>query len=299
MDRQRIEVSCTGAAGPHVMRIQTWGRTDPNRAVICVHGLTRVSDDFLRVAEALADNHWVICPDVAGRGRSDWLSEPNHYHLGQYAHDMHTMAVALALGPCHWVGTSMGGLIGMLLAGSPTRQSDYPKLVLQSLLLNDVGAVINGEALQRIGKYLGANPLIESIPKAEEIIRKIFSGFGALSDSDWAMLTRSVIRPDADTDGWRFHYDPRIADAFQSSLPDPSTNNGDVSLWPLFEAIDIPVLVVRGAQSDLLTDAVAQEMVVRGRSTSLVTLEGVGHAPPLLDAQQVGLVVDWVRSQDQ
>jgi pimeloyl-ACP methyl ester carboxylesterase len=279
------------------MRIQTWGKKDPNRAVVCVHGLTRVSDDFSRVAEALADNHWVICPDVAGRGRSDWLSEPSHYHLGQYAHDMHTMAVDLELGPCHWVGTSMGGLIGMLLAGSPSRQSDYPGLALRSLLLNDVGAVINGEALQRIGKYLGANPLIETIPKAEELVRKIFSGFGVLSDSDWSMLTRSVIRPDAD--GWRFHYDPRIADAFQSSLPDPSATNGDVSLWPLFEAIEIPVLLVRGAQSDLLTDSTAQEMVVRGRSTSLVTLEGVGHAPPLLDAQQVGLVVDWVRSHDQ
>jgi pimeloyl-ACP methyl ester carboxylesterase len=267
--------------------------------VVCVHGLTRVGHDFQRLAERLSETHRVLAPDVVGRGVSDWLSDPQHYLVTQYADDMQSMAEQLALPPMHWVGTSMGGLIAMILAGAPDRADRYPAVRLRSIVLNDVGAVVSGEALGRIGRYLGADPYFETFEEAEALVRKIFAGFGPHTDAEWRHLAEIVLHPDGD--GYRFHYDRSLSEPFRQAFamaegePPP-----DMDVWPLYDAIKVPTLLVRGADSDLLTPEVAQAMTHRGPKARLLTLEGVGHAPSLIRAEEVGAIVQWIfeRSSD-
>ena len=274
-------VQCASPAGLHRVAYLEWGDADNPEVVICVHGLTRCARDFDNLARALAGRYRVVCPDVAGRGDSDWLADPMLYQVPQYVSDMVTLIARLDVEQVHWVGTSMGGLIGMALAAQ--KHSPVAKLVL-----NDAGPVIAKAAIERIGQYLGLAPAFPSIEAAEQVIRVTAAPFGPHSDAEWRFLTEVVLRKNADG-SWRFHYDPKLAEPYRKLMPEK-----DLELWPLWDAVRCPTLVIRGAQSDLLSRETAQAMTRRGPKAQLVELPGIGHAPTLLHADQIALVREFL-----
>ena len=276
-------VLCMGAHGLHQMAYTEWGDPSNPRVVVCVHGLTRNGRDFDFLAQDLAAEYRVVCPDVVGRGRSEWLAVATDYGLPQYAADMVTLIARLHVEQVHWVGTSMGGLIGMLLASQP-------KSPIARLVLNDVGPVITAASIRRIGEYLGKAPKFASLEQAEAFVRFVAATFGRLTDAQWRHLTEHSVRPAAGG-GYEMRYDPAIAEPFRKAMGDE-----DVSLWPVYDAIRCPTLVMRGAESDLLLHETALEMGRRGPQAEVVEIPGVGHAPMMLDEPQIGIVRTFLRA---
>lgn len=267
-------VQCVSPSGLHQMSYTEWGAADNPRVLICVHGLTRNCRDFDALAEAMSAEYRVICPDVVGRGLSAHLRDPNGYGIAQYVADMVTLIARLDVEKVDWVGTSMGGLIGMALAaqeGSP----------IARLLINDVGPLITVDSLNRIAEYVGTDPTWGSVEEALAYIRLISASFGDLTDAQWRHLTdTSIVRR---VDGrWGFRYDPNIATPFKAAFVDQ-----DINLWPLYGMIKCPTLVVRGEQSDLLTKETWQQMGEFGPKAQLVELPNVGHAPMFLSQEQI------------
>ena len=271
------KVKCLSAAGFHHMAYVEWGDPANPRVLVCVHGLTRCGRDFDFLAQAMADEYRVVCPDVAGRGRSDWLRNKSLYALPQYCSDMATLLARLGAETVHWVGTSMGGLIGMLLASQP--ESPVTRLVL-----NDVGPMITAASLERIGEYLGGAPRFDGIERAEAFVRLVSAPFGKLSDAQWRHLTVHVTRSTADGKV-EFAYDPGLAQPFREMLVE--SGGKDIELWPLYDAVACPTLLLRGLVSDLLTHDAALEMSRRGPQARLVEIPDAGHAPMLMDLSQV------------
>ena len=279
MNAMREEsVQCWSPEGFHDMAYVEWGDPGNSRVLLCVHGLTRCGRDFDALALALADHYRVVCPDVAGRGRSGWLANKDRYGLPQYCADMVTLIARLQPATLHWVGTSMGGLIGMAMAS----QAGTP---IARLVLDDVGPVIPAAALARIGDFLGQGPRFASMDEAEQYVRTVSAPFGPLTDAQWRHLTVHTMRQLADG-GFELAYDPGIAVPFRRDfVPDK-----DVEFWPVFDAIACPTLVVRGAQSDLLTADTARAMTERGPRAGLFEVAGVGHAPMLMEESQISAV---------
>ena len=282
MMQPRIKmVQCLSPAGLHRMAYQTWGDDDNPRVLVCVHGVTRVSDDFDRLAESLSEHYRVICPDVVGRGRSDRLRDPRHYMVPQYVSDMVTLIARLDVPQVDWVGTSMGGLIGMGLAALP----DSP---VRKMVLNDIGPNLNFPALARIGEYIAQDVRFATFEEGRDYIRQVSAPFGPHSDDEWDKLARDVLRRDSDGQ-WRRHYDLAIAKGFEG-ITEESTKGGEAALWAAYDAIRAPVLLVRGSESDLLTHETAVAMTERGPQAQLVELPGVGHAPTFMHEDQIALV---------
>jgi pimeloyl-ACP methyl ester carboxylesterase len=277
-------VQCASSAGLHRMAYLEWGDAANPDVLVCVHGLARCARDFDNLARALCGRYRVVCPDVAGRGNSDWLADPMLYAIPQYVADMVTLIARLDVERVRWVGTSMGGLIGMALAA--LKDSPVAKLVL-----NDAGPVIAHAALVRIGEYLGTDPRFPSVAAAEQVVRAISAPFGPHSDAEWRHLTEILLRRNADG-SWRFHYDPKIAQPYRASVP----AEGDIELWPMWDAVRCPTLVLRGAESDLLSKATAEAMTQRGPKAKLVEFAGVGHAPTLMHEDQIAVVRDFLLS---
>lgn len=265
--------------------------------IVCVHGLTRQGRDFDVLARALAPHARVICPDVAGRGHSEWLANPLHYAVPQYALDMLMLLQHLhAQAPIQtldWIGTSMGGLIGMALAGQP--QLPLP-VGIRRLVLNDVGPTLEWAALQRIGSYVGQPVRFASVEQAAAALRTISAGFGPHTDAEWLALTAPMLKPLPDG-GLGLHYDPAIGVALRAMTRDDA-DQGQAIMWQLYEQITAQTLLLRGEQSDLLTAATAQVMQERGPRAQCVTLANVGHAPTLVSADQVAVVRDFVLAQE-
>jgi pimeloyl-ACP methyl ester carboxylesterase len=270
-------VRCITPEGFHRMAYVEWGDPHNPRVLVCVHGLTRCSRDFDVLAQALAADYRVICPDVVGRGDSGWLRNPMFYAVPTYAADMVTLIARLNVEEIQWVGTSMGGLIGMTLAAMP----DSP---ISKLVLNDVGPVVTAASLARIGTYVGLAPRFPSLEAAEQYVRITSATFGPHSDAQWRFLTEHVVRQEADGQ-WRMHYDPAIAVPFRTGL-----DGKDIELWGLYDAIRCPTLVVRGQASDLLTAETAAAMAQRGPKARCVHFSGVGHAPTLMQENQIAVV---------
>ncbi len=224
----------------------------------------------------------MICPDVVGRGRSDWLPDKSRYALAQYCSDMVTLLARADAGSVHWLGTSMGGIIGMALAA-------LERSPIARLVLNDVGPVITAVSIVRIGVFLGMAPRFGSIEEAEAYVRFVSAPFGALTDAQWRHLTVHTLRPAPDG-GFEMAYDPGIAEPFRRDMGEGK----DVELWPAYDAIRCPTLVLRGANSDLLTVETAQRMSERGPQARVVEIPGVGHAPMLMDAAQIATVRDFL-----
>ncbi len=278
--RQR-RVQCSGPHGLHRMAYAEWGDPRNPRVLICVHGLTRQGRDFDFLAQALAGEYRVVCPDVVGRGRSDWHPVKDDYQLPLYVADMVTLIARLDVEQVHWVGTSMGGLIGMAL-------SSLPNTPVARLVLNDVGPVVTVESVQRLQTYVGKAPPFANIAEAEAYIRAVGAPFGSLTDAQWRHLTEHEIRPRADG-GVELNYDPGIAEPFlKSPLP------ADVALWAIYDAIRCPTLAIRGEHSDLLAREIWLEMGRRGPQARTVEIAGVGHAPMMMDAAQIGVVRDFL-----
>ncbi|NUO88992.1 MAG: alpha/beta hydrolase [Cupriavidus sp.] len=277
-------VQCISPAGLHRMAYHEWGDPANPRVLVCAHGLTRTGRDFDAVARALCGDYRVVCPDVVGRGRSEWLADANGYVVPQYVSDMVTLIARLNVEKVDWFGTSMGGLIGMGLAG-------LPKSPVRRLLLNDVGPRIAPSAVERIGAYLGLPVRFKTFEEGLAYLQTISASFGRHSAEQWRELNAAILKPMQGADGleWGLHYDPQLALPFRKSTPE-AIAAGEAALWRSFEAIEAPVLVVRGAQSDLLLRETVAEMVARGQHVSSVEVPDVGHAPTFVDPAQIAIV---------
>ena len=275
------DVRCVSATGLHRMAYTEWGERDNPNVLLCVHGLTRNGRDFDDLARAMAVDYRVICPDVVGRGRSDWLASPAGYGFPQYVADMMVLLARLDVESVDWFGTSMGGLIGMFIAS----QENSP---IDRLVLNDVGPVITAESLKRIGEYVGRAPKFETYADAEKYIRLVSAPFGSLSDAQWRHLTEFSLRQ-ADDGRLEMRYDPGIGEPFRQAMVFQ-----DVDLWPIYDRIRCPTLVVRGADSDLLTPETLQAMAARGPRPRTVEIANVGHAPMFMEAAQIRIVREFL-----
>ncbi len=278
--RQR-EVQCITPSGLHRLAYYEWGDPANRRVLVCVHGLSRCGRDFDALARAMAGEYRVVCPDVPGRGLSGWLKNPMEYQVQTYVADMVTLLARLDADCVHWVGTSMGGMIGMALAS-------LPETPLQKLVLNDVGPVITAASVARIAEYIGKAPAFADFATAERYIRAVSVTFGAHSDAEWTTLTEHVVRRQPDG-SYRMHYDPAIAVPVAAAKIDK-----DIELWNYYDAIKCPTLVIRGAQSDLLRRETLQEMAARGPRAKTVEVPDVGHAPTLMHADQIAIVRDFL-----
>ena len=285
-------VLCPDANGGHRMAYWQWGDPANPQVVVCGHGLSRQGRDFDVLARALCGKTRVVCPDVVGRGQSDWLKEPMGYQIPAYAADMLALLAQLKPATLDWVGTSMGGLIGMVLAGQP----DLPLLVpVRRLVLNDVGPSIQWQALQRIGMYLGNTVRFESLQQAADAMWAISTSFGPHTPAQWLALSAYMVKSVGDDvqGALTLHYDPAIAVPFRSATQE-SAAQGEAALWQLYDGITADTLLLRGAQSDLLSRETALAMTQRGPKARLVEFEGVGHAPTLVTADQVETVTSFL-----
>ena len=290
-------VPCPDASGGHRMAYWEWGDAAAPHVVLCMHGLSRQGRDFDTLARALVqrgqDAVRVVCPDVVGRGQSDWLADPMGYQLPTYAADM--LALLAVLGPTtqtlDWVGTSMGGLIGMAVCG----QTQFPLPVpVRRLVLNDVGPVVQWDAIVRIGQYLGRSMRFESVQQAADAMWAVSTTFGPHTPAQWLELSRHMVKPVADGSGAvTLHYDPAIAKPI-AALTEEAARQGEAAMWALYDGIRAQTLLLRGAESDLLSRATAQEMGRRGPQARLVEFAGVGHAPTLIADDQVAAGVNFL-----
>ncbi len=273
-------VACLRMEGFRRMTYQLWQQDPAAPAAVCVHGLTRNGRDFDALAARLAAHHRVFCPDVLGRGRSDRLTNPEGYTNPDYAGDMVPLIARTGAAEVDWVGTSMGGLIGMILAALPNSP-------IRRLVINDVGPEIPKAAMARIRDYVGYDPAYGTLEELEAHLRKVHAPFGPLTDAEWrAMAEHGHWR---DGEG-KYHLacDPAI------SVPLKSAPLEAVDLWPLWDAIRCPVLLLRGAESDLLRPDTAERMKHRGPRCEVVEFAGVGHAPALNAADQIDAVVEFL-----
>ncbi|WP_428423689.1 alpha/beta fold hydrolase [Methylibium sp.] len=293
-DPRLDHVHCLDTQGLHRMAYWEWGARDNPRVVVCVHGLTRQGRDFDTLARALAPDYRVVCPDVAGRGRSDWLADPMGYQVPAYVSDMVALLARLGAAQVDWVGTSMGGLIGLGVAS--LRDSAGGSLV-RRLLLNDVGPALGADAIQRIGTYVGAPKRYASVDEAADYLWSISKGFGPHSREQWLALTTPQLKTvhDEQGDGFVSHYDPRIGLLFKAVTPALAAA-GEALLWQRYDSLRCPTLVLRGAESDLLSHETALAMTQRGPKARLVELAGIGHAPTLVAPDQVALVQEFLAS---
>jgi pimeloyl-ACP methyl ester carboxylesterase len=290
MNEPRLEsVLCSSPAGLHRMAYKEWGDPANPRVLVCVHGVTRVSDDFDALARALCDRYRVVCPDVAGRGRSERLRDPQHYVVPQYVADMVTLIARVTAGvqgeEVDWFGTSMGGLIGMVLAGldgTPVRR----------LVLNDIGPSLDPAAMARIGAYIGQDVRFPSFEAGSAYVRTVSASFGPHSEAEWDKLARDVLVQGEDGQ-WTRHYDLALATPFAALTTDRVQSDQD-ALWAAYDAIRCPTLLVRGTESDLLSHATAEEMCRRGPKARLVELPGVGHAPTFVQPDQIAIAREFL-----
>ena len=287
MTEPRLDhVQCLGTSGLHRMAYWEWGDAANPRVLVCAHGLSRQGRDFDTLARSLCAEYRVVCPDVVGRGRSDWLADPAGYQVPAYVADMVTLLARLDARALHWVGTSMGGLIGLALAS-------LPGAPIGKLVLNDVGPAIQFEAITRIGTYLGLPQRWANVDEAADYLLGISKGFGAHSREQWLALTRPMLK--AQDDGFVLHYDPAIAVPFRKLTAELAAA-GEAALWAAYDRVQCPVLLLRGAESDLLSHATAVAMTQRGPKARLHEFAGVGHAPTFVAPDQIAAVREFLRS---
>ena len=269
-----------GPHGFHRVHYTEWGDPANPKVLICVHGLTRTSRDFDFLAAALEHEYRVICPDVVGRGQSDWLDDKTDYTYPLYVNDMAMLLARIDAERIDWVGTSMGGLIGMFLAS-------YAGTPIHKLLVNDVGPLIPAAGLKRVADYVGRVVVWDTFEAMDRALRVYAAAFGKLTDEQWRhMLTHSSRQLE---DGrYTTGYDPGVANIFKTM------ELKDIDLWPVWDAIRCPTLVLRGVYSDVLNHADAIAMTERGPKAQLVEFPGMGHAPALMADDQITVVSDWL-----
>lgn len=263
-----------------------WGDSGNPKVALCVHGLTRNARDFDALAGALSASHRVLCVDVAGRGRSDWLSGAEHYRPETYLADLRSLLADLGVSEVDWVGTSMGGVLGMRVAGSKDLAE---RRVVRRLVLNDIGPFLPAAGMAPIADRVGRAPPFADLAAAETYQKEVCAEWGALTDAQWQHLARHSVRA-AEGGGYAYHHDPAIGDAVRAGGP-----MADVAFWELWDRIACPVLVMRGARSEILLAETPEEMKSRGPGATVIELPGIGHAPSLMRDDEIAAVVGWLR----
>ena len=273
---------CLSPHGFHRMTYYEWGDAGNPRVLICVHGLTRNGRDFDDLARALSPDYRVLCPDVPGRGKSEWLAHKEDYSYPVYCADMAALIARSGAQSVDWVGTSMGGLIGMLLAAQPNSP-------IRKLVMNDVGPFIPKASLERLATYVGKPVSYDSFEALEQYIRTVSASFGPLTDAQWRHLTLTTATRKEDG-RWGTNYDPTISLPFTGPI-------ADVVLWPFWDQVRASTLLLRGTESDLLLTETARDMTTRGPKAKLVEFAGIGHAPMLMASDQINVVRQFLLGQ--
>lgn len=273
-------LNCLGPHGFHRLVYCEWPGPKDAPTLLCVHGLTRNARDFDTLAAALSAQYRVICPDMPGRGKSAWLEISDDYDAPLYLSDLAALIARLDVETVDWVGTSMGGNVGMLMAA-------LPQAPIRRLVMNDIGPVIPKDGLQRIADYVGLDPSFADLDALEGALRFVHAPFGPLSDAQWRAMAAQSARRKADG-SLGFNYDPKIAEPFRKIA------GADLDLWAQWDRIACPVLVLRGAQSDILRRGDAEAMTQRGPRAGLIEFPGIGHAPALLEDDQIAVVRDFL-----
>ncbi len=258
-----------------------WGEAANPRVLVCVHGLTRNSRDFDFIAAALANDYRILCLDMIGRGRSSWVANKMDYNIGTYAQHISGFLDHLGIAQVDWIGTSMGGLTGMMInALCPG--------ILRKFIVNDIGPFIPKPSLERIAIYAGNKPKFIHLEHAKGYFQKNYSSFGITNDLHWQHLAKYSTR--AEGDGLVLHYDPGIVEPFKAAA-----EKGDLELWPLWEMVACPTLIVRGRNSDVLPTDILSKMLQKGAFVEYVEVENTGHAPSLMDERQIGVIKNWLQ----
>lgn len=270
--------------GLHRLSYTEWG-TPNARPLICVHGLGRNGRDFDALAKHLSsEGYWVICPDIAGRGKSDWLLNPADYRLEQYLHDLLALIARLNVEHVDWLGTSMGGLLGIVL-------SSYAHSPIKHLILNDIGPDISTKGLKRLKVSVNQHEQnFASLEIAERYFRRTLSGFGSLTDTVWRHLTKCSIKP-TNTGGYTLRCDPTI------HIPD-FTEADQALLWTAWQGLRCPTLVIRGEHSDILLPDTLVKMKQHQRQLTIHEIPEVGHAPFLADPLQMTFISQWLSQRN-
>lgn len=269
------------AAG-HEFHVTEWEAAAGAPVLVMWHGLARTGRDFDTLAAALAGRYRILCPDTLGRGLSGWAREPEReYTLAAYME--HAVALLAGLGvsgPLDWVGTSMGGALGMLLAAGPLKGR------ITRLVMNDMGPSLNPAAVARIRSYVTAPPDFATLTEFEAFLRLIYKPYGFQTDAEWRRMAESSVRR-RDDGRLTVHYDPAVMRVFAATA-------GDFEIWGEYDRVTCPVMVLRGAESDLLLPEVAEEMTRRGPGARLEVIPGCGHAPSLNVPEQISLIEDFL-----
>ena len=304
-------VVCASPSGVHRMAYWEWGDPANKKVLLCVHGLTRSGRDFDALAQALSAEYRVVCPDIVGRGRSDYLTNPDHYIVPQYVADLFTLIARLQPTVLDWVGTSMGGLIGLGVAGALSKAQylqswraynplhAYDAVPFRRLVLNDVGPAISAEGLARIGNYLGESYTFDSFEQVVAHAKKQWGSFGPHSQEQWEHLARYVFTEDEGV--WSLAYDLAIATPFKMQFLEEKASESEAlvqaaqqMLWRAFESLPAETLIVHGETSDLLTKDTVQQMLQRQPLAELYEVKGVGHAPTFMQADQIAVLKQFL-----
>jgi pimeloyl-ACP methyl ester carboxylesterase len=270
----------SNVAGQHKIAYQDWGDESNPNVLICVHGLTRNSRDFDYLAKKLCDKYRVIAPDIVGRGKSDWLPEAHHYSVEQYIKDMQILLQDLKVQQVDWLGTSLGGIIGMGMAASPNSP-------VRRLILNDIGPLVRKEVTRMLAQNLAATPEFRSLEELEHFLRIAYRDTGELHDQQWQHMAQHDHQIQADGT-IRRAYDPKIFHAIGQF------QDGDIDMWPYWDKIQCPALVLHGAESKVLTQDICEEMLARKANTEVVTIPNVGHTPSLMIPGYIDVVAEWL-----
>ncbi|WP_290701302.1 alpha/beta hydrolase [Amphritea sp.] len=267
--------------GFHRVVYHEWGSADNDRVLVCVHGLARNSRDFDELARALSRDYRVICPDMPGRGESDWLSPGVNYDIPRYMSDMATLLARLDVDQVDWIGTSMGGIIGTCLAALPNSP-------IRTLVLNDIGSFISKESLQRIAGYVGDHRF-GSLAELEQYMRSTYTAYRNLNDTQWQHLVKYGHRVTGEGE-FGLHYDPRLAEGTQEA------QHQDIDLEPLWAQVKCPQMLIWGDQSDVLTADTVERMQTLRPDLDLYQIPGITHAPSLMEAEQIVAIQQWLRN---
>lgn len=260
----------------HEIHVTEWGEPDAP-ALVLWHGLARTGRDFDVVAAHFADRYRVICPDTIGRGLSSWSADPEaDYTLMAYAAHAEALLDRLNISACSWVGSSMGGALGMIAAAGPLKNR------ITRLVLNDIGPSLNPEAVERIRAYVTMVPDFATMAEFEAFIRLVYQPYGAMTEAEWKRMAETSMRR-RDDGRITVHYDPRVMAVF-------AAHADAFEIWPVYDVVECPTLILRGESSDLLLVETAHEMTLRGPKAQLVTIPGCGHAPALNTPEQIAVL---------
>jgi pimeloyl-ACP methyl ester carboxylesterase len=277
---QKKSLLSLSTAGFHNVSYVEWGSSNSKRTILCGHGMTRNGRDFDLMASQLSTNSRVVCPDLIGRGDSTWFADSHLYNQAQYLIDMTALIARLDVTSITWVGTSLGGLLGMYLAS----QQNSP---ITSLILNDVGPVVPRSAIARIAKYAAGDVTFPNLDVAQQYMRRIFATGEDLSDEVWCNLTQHSVKLQPDG-SYALAYDPKVSSSmFKFWFT-------GVHLWPIWERIKCPVLILWGANSDVLLPETVERMCKSGPQIEVVKIPNCGHAPSLMAKDQIDIIGNWL-----